>query len=72
MFYSKISFVLLCGENVSKKLKIVSSVTVSRLEFVSVPIADQLEPNFYKLSFNEQSITKLDRKSTMYSVVKCP
>ena len=72
MFYSKTSFVLLCGENVSKILKIVSSVTVSRLEFVSVPIADHLEPNFYKLSFNEQSITKLDRKSTMYSVVKCP
>ena len=34
---------------VSKKSKIVFSVKVSRMEFVSLPIADQLQPNFYKL-----------------------
>ena len=45
---------------------------VSRLEFVSVPIADQLQPNFYKLLCLEQRVTKLDWKSTMHSVVKCP
>ena len=33
----------------SKKLKIVCSVTVSRLEFVPVPIADQFQPNLFKL-----------------------
>ena len=43
---------------ISKKLKIVCSVTVSRLEFVSVPIADQLHPIFYKLPRVEQRITK--------------
>ena len=32
---------------VSKELKIVYSEKVSRLEFVSLPIADELEPNFY-------------------------
>ena len=31
---------------ISKKLKIVCSVTVSRLEFVPVPITDQLQLNF--------------------------
>ena len=31
---------------VSKKSKIVCLVKVSRLEFVSLPIADQLQPNF--------------------------
>ena len=45
---------------ISKKLKIVCSVTVSRLEFVSVPIADQLQPNFDKLPCVEQRIAKLD------------
>ena len=45
---------------ISKKLKIVCSVTVSRLEFVPVPIADQLQPNVYKLSCVEQRITKTD------------
>ena len=60
---------MLCGENIiSKKLKFVCSVTVSRLEFVSVPIADQLQPNFDKLLCVEQRITKLDWKSTMYMV----
>ena len=44
---------------VSKKSKIVYSVKVSRLEFVSLPIADQLQPNFYELPFVEQRITKL-------------
>ena len=34
---------------VSKKLKVVCSVKLSRLEFVPLPIADQLWPNFYKL-----------------------
>ena len=52
---------VLCGENlISKKLKIVCSVTLSRLGFVSVPITDQLERNFYKLPCVEQRITKLD------------
>ena len=45
---------------ISKKLKIVCSVTVSRLEFVSVPTADQLQPNFDKVPCVEQGITKLD------------
>ena len=45
---------------VSKKSKIVCSVKVLRLEFVSLPIVNQLQPNFYKLSWAQQSITKLD------------
>ena len=45
---------------ISKKLKIVFSVTVSRLEFVSVLIAGQLQPNFFKLPFVQKRITKLD------------
>ena len=45
---------------VSEKLKIICSVKVSRLEFVSLPIGDQLQPNLYKLSCVEQRITKLD------------
>ena len=57
---------------VSKKMKIVCSVKVYRLEFASLPFADQLQPNFYKLPFLEQNITKVDWKSTMYSAVKCP
>ena len=61
----------MCRENmISKKLKIACLVTVSSLEFVSVSIVDQLQPNFYKLLFVEQRIPKLDGKSTMYSVVK--
>ena len=47
---------------VSKKLKIVCSVKVTRVEFFSSPIADQLQPNFYKLRCVEQRITKLDQK----------
>ena len=31
---------------ISKRVSISCSVTVSKLEFVSVPIADQLQPNF--------------------------
>ena len=57
---------------VDKKSKIVCSVKVSRLEFVSLPIADQLQQSFYKLPSVEQGITKLEWKSTMYSVGKCP
>ena len=57
---------------VSKKSKIVCSVKVCRLELVSLPFADQLQPNFYKLPCLEQKITKVDWKSTMYSAVKCP
>ena len=76
IFHSTTNFVVLCGENmISEKLKIVWSVTVSRLEeqtLVIVPIWDQLQPNFYKLPCVEQRIAKLDLKSTMYSVVKCP
>ena len=61
MFHSATNFVVLCGEKmISKKLKIVCSVTASRLAFVPVPIADQLQPNFYKLLCVEQRITKLD------------
>ena len=45
---------------ISEKLKIVCSVTVSRLEFVPVPIADHLQTNFYKLACVEQRIAKLD------------
>ena len=45
---------------ITKKLKIVCSVTASGLEFVPVPIADQLQPD-YKTE-----------KSTMSSVLKCP
>ena len=45
---------------VSKKSKIVYSVKVSRLEFVLLAIANQLQPNFYELPFVEQRITKLD------------
>ena len=56
----------------SKKSKIVCSVKVSRLEFVSLPIAEQLQPNFYILPRLEQRITKLDGKSTMCNVVQCP
>ena len=44
----------------SKKSKIVWSVKVSRLDFVSLPIAGQLQPKFYKLPCVEQRITKLD------------
>ena len=64
-----------CSEKiyaVSKESKIVCSVKVSWLEFVSLPIADQLQLNFYKLPCLEQKITKLDWKSTMYNVVKYP
>ena len=45
---------------VSKKSKIVYSVKVCRLEFVFLPFADQLQPDFYKLSCVEQRIKKLD------------
>ena len=45
---------------ISKKMKIVCSVTVSRLEFIPVPIADQLQPNLFKLPCAEHGITKLD------------
>ena len=45
---------------ISKKLNSVSSVTVSIPEFASVPIADQLQPNFDILLCVEQRITKLD------------
>ena len=45
---------------ISKKLKIVCSVTVSRLKFVPVPIADQLQPKLFKLPCAEHRITKLD------------
>ena len=71
MFYSITHFVVLCGENIRTKLTIFCSVTVSGLVFVAVHIADQLQPNFYKLPCVKQRITKLDRKSTMYSVAKC-
>ena len=44
----------------SKKSKIVCSVKVFRLEFVSLPFADQLQPNVYKLPCLKQKITKVD------------
>ena len=34
---------------VGEKMKIFCSVKVSKLEFVSLPIADHLQSNFYKL-----------------------
>ena len=45
---------------VGKKMKIFCSVKVSKLEFVSLPIADHLQSNFYKLPCVEQRLTKLD------------
>ena len=45
---------------VSKKSKIVGSVKVYRLTFVSLLIAGQLQPNIYKLPCVEQRIAKLD------------
>ena len=57
---------------VSKKSKIVYSVKVSTLKFVSLPIADQFQPKFCKLPCVEQRIAKLDWKITMYRVVNCP
>ena len=50
----------------------VCSVTVSRLEFVSVPITEILQSNLYKLPFVERRITKLDWKITIYRVLKFP
>ena len=75
IFHSTANFGVLRGENMaSKKWKIVCSVNVSRLEFVSPSITGQLQPNFHKLlpAPLKQRITKLHWKSTMYSVVKCP
>ena len=64
---------MLFGENmVNKKSKIDCLVKVSRLELISLPFADQLQPNFYKLPCVEQRIIKLEWESTMYSFVKCP
>ena len=57
---------------VSTKSKIVCSVNLCRLEFVSLPFSDQLQPDVYKLPCLELKITKADWKSTMYSAVKCP
>ena len=57
---------------VRKNMKIVCLVKAYRLEFVSLPLADQLKPNFYKLPCLEQNITKVYWESTMYSAVKCP
>ena len=45
MFHSTANFVVLCRENKKEKvknLKTVCSVLVTRLEFISVVIADQL------------------------------
>ena len=62
-----------CGENIlSEKSKTVYSVKVSRLEFVSLPIAEQSQANFYKLTRVEERIIKPDRKNTMHSVIKFP
>ena len=44
---------------ISEKLKIACSVTVCRLQFVSVPIADQLQSNFYKVPCAEQRISNI-------------
>ena len=64
---------MLCGENVvSGKLKIVFSVKVSRLEFV---FFYPLQTNYSQIFINchvWNRITKIDWKSTMYSVVKYP
>ena len=46
---------VLRGENIlSKKSKTVCSVKLSGLEFVPLPIADQSQPNFCKLSCVEE------------------
>ena len=64
---------VLCEENmVSKKSKIFCSVKVSRLEIVSLLITDQLQQDFYKLSCAEQSIIKLDWKSTWTMLLNIP
>ena len=42
---------------VSKKSEVVYSVKAFRLEFISLPIANQLQSNFYKLPCMEQRIT---------------
>ena len=63
---------MLCEENIASKKSIVCSVKVFRLKFVSLPNVDQLQPNFHKLPCVEQRIAKLDWKSTVYSIVKCP
>ena len=47
---------------VSKKSKIVCSVKVSRLEFVSLPIADQLQPNFNKLPCVDKELQNYTEK----------
>ena len=47
----------------SKKSKIVSSLTASRLEFFSLTIANQFQPIFYKPPRLEQRVIKLDWQS---------
>ena len=60
-FHSTRSFMVLIGVNmVSKKWQIVCSVKVCRLELVSLPFADKIQSNFYKLPSLEQKITKVD------------
>ena len=49
-------------EHVSKKSRTVCSAKLSRLEFVFLPIVDQLQPNFNKVPCVEQRIAKLDKK----------
>ena len=61
MFHSTRNVVVLCKEDmVSKKWKIDYSLTVSRLKFVSLPIAYKLQIYFHKLPCVEQTIIKLD------------
>ena len=51
-------------------MNIVCSITVSRLEFVSVTSTDILQSNLYKMPFVEWRVTRLNWKRTKYSAVK--
>ena len=67
MFYNTAYFMVLCGESMlSNKLKIICSVKVFKLEFVSLPIADQLQS-----SVEQDCKTRL-KKYYVLCDVKCP
>ena len=55
-----------------KKWGFSCSVTVSRLEFVSVRIAEQLQPNCLETALCKTQDYKTRLKGTMYSVVRWP
>ena len=73
IFHSTTNFVVLRGENmISKKLKSVCSVTVSRQSLLLYPLQTNYSQIFINCQCVEQRIIKLAWKSTMCSVVKCP